>query len=230
MGKYKHVFFDLDRTLWDFQTNSSSALSDIVEVFELKDKVTSVEDFVKSYNKHNDYVWDLYRKNEITKDVLRVERFRSVLEDFGIEDPELTEKVQVYYVENSPKKGHLLPGAMDLLEYLHGRYKMYIITNGFQHTQLEKAKWANIDGFFERIFTSDKIGAAKPSQKIFEHSLKSSNARKVETIVIGDDVINDISGAKSFGLDQLWYNPHQEKSSITPTYEVRHLSEIKNIL
>lgn len=227
--KYKHIFFDLDRTLWDFDRNSSETLRDIISVFKL-DTIAPQDGFVKRYNKHNDFVWDLYRQGKMTKKMLRQERFQRTLSDFGLNDPSLINEISEYYIENSPVKGNLIDGAMEVLEYLFPTYTLYIVSNGFLETQIRKLKSSGIFQYFAKIYTSDNIGAAKPNKEFFRHAITASNARINDSIVIGDDYENDFIGAKEFGVDQIWLNVNHTPCEIHPTFEIFTLSEIKNIL
>lgn len=228
--KYKHLFFDLDRTLWDFDKNSSETLREIIIEFRLHKKVPDPKEFIRRYNIHNDFVWDLYRNRKITKNDLRVARFRLLLADYEFHNEEFIKTIDEYYVSHSPEQGNLIDGAIEVLEYLYHKYKLHIVSNGFHETQLRKLEAANIAQFFERIYTSDRIGAAKPNKRFFEYALKSTNARKNESIVIGDDFENDVLGASNFGIDQIWYNPKKDTAEIRPTYQISKLTEIKNIL
>jgi putative hydrolase of the HAD superfamily len=230
LKKYKHIFFDLDRTLWDFDKNSSLTLIEIIDRFDLANKIGDREVFCQKYHKHNDFVWDLYRNNQIKKQELRRERFRLLLADFNLFDSKLIESIDKYYVENSPRKPILIDSADDVLEYLNSKYCLHIISNGFQEVQELKLSSSKIRHYFKFIFTSDKIGVSKPKRQFFEYAVKSANARKTESLVIGDDMQNDIIGARNFNIDQIWYNPPGEIANIKPTFEIRHLKEIQDIL
>lgn len=228
--RYKHIFFDLDRTLWDFDKNSAETLQDIIRDFRLQELIKDRRKFISVYNKHNDRVWHLYRNKEITKAELRVERFRRTLSEFKLNDLVLAKKISNYYINNSPNKGHLIEHACEILDYLRPSHSLYIVSNGFYDTQVRKLKTSGIDKYFKMIFTSDRIGAAKPNKLFFQYALSSSNAKKAESLVIGDDFTNDIMGAKNFGLDQLWFNPDNISCNVAPTFETTSLAEIKNIL
>lgn len=230
MRKYKHIFFDLDRTLWDFDKNSSLTLLEIIEHFDLTNKVKDKDNFCQTYHKYNEYVWGLYRNNQIKKKELRKERFRLLFADFNLYDPKLIESVDDYYVKNSPKKPITIDSAEEVLQYLDARYCLSIISNGFQEVQELKLISSKLRHYFRFIFTSDKIGAAKPGKQFFEYTIKSANARKTESLVIGDDIHKDIVGAKNFNVDQVWFNPSGKTAHIKPTFEIHHLKEIMEIL
>jgi putative hydrolase of the HAD superfamily len=230
LRKYKHIFFDLDRTLWDFDNNTALTLKEILILFNLRGIIRDEEFFIHQYHKHNDYVWDLYKKKCIRKKELRAERFRLLLNDFGIVNSELVRLMDEYYLAKSPQKPLVIPHTHSILEYLSRRYQLYIITNGFQEVQETKLQSSNIYHYFKKVFTSDKLGISKPNKQFFEAAIKSSNARKAESIVIGDDLENDIKGAINFGVDQVWLNPNHLLATIQPTFTIYSLEELKAIL
>ncbi len=232
MGKkqYKYIYFDLDRTLWDFIRNSSEVLKDIIEEFSLNTYVDDKEEFIAKYNFYNDRLWDKYREGKIRKPILRQERFRMLLKDYGLKDMELVEQINRYYLNTCPAKPLLIKDSLELLEYLHGKYKLYIISNGFYDVQLTKMISSGISKYFTKTFTSDRIGYAKPHAKIFEYALKSENAKKDESLMIGDDFKNDVIGARNVKIDQVYFNPGNKEVSDKATYEISDLLELKKIL
>lgn len=230
MKQYKHLFFDLDRTLWDFDRNSRESLKDIIDHFSLQTVVPDVEGFVDKYHKYNDRVWNYFKNRTITKSKLRQERFRLLMLDYGVSNPQLIEGISDYYIDTTPDRPHLIEGAMELLEYLKPNYQMSIISNGFYEVQERKLKGAKIDSFFSRIITSDRVKTAKPDMKIFQVALSSCNAKKKESLMIGDDAVNDVFGAKMFGMDQAYFNKEEHRLKFEPSYWVSHLLELKEIL
>jgi putative hydrolase of the HAD superfamily len=230
MKKYKHIFFDLDRTLWNFEKNALEAFKDIISRFDLSSYFPDVAKFVLEYHEINEDMWEKYRKGEIKKDFLRVERFRLLLKKFNIVDEALAEKISETYIKIAPRKTHLEPYTIELLEYLKEKYRLYIITNGFNEVQFIKMESSGIDKYFEKVYTSDNVGSKKPKPEIFAHSLNTVNAKKKESLMIGDDLEVDIIGARNYGIDQIYYNPngivHNEKT----TFEVKSLKEIIEIL
>jgi putative hydrolase of the HAD superfamily len=230
MKKYKHIYFDLDRTLWDFDSNAKETFQDIYEKHELHKIFNNFDNFYHTYVKHNERLWKIYRDGKIKKSVLAFKRFALTLEEFGVKDEGLAKIIGQDYIEISPTKKRLFPGTYETLEYLKNKYNLYIITNGFNEVQFTKLKNSKLDTFFKKIFTSENAGAQKPNAKIFEHALKSVNARKKESVMIGDDIDTDIIGAKKFGLDQVYFNPLGKKHSEDITHEITSLKELQNIL
>ncbi|MCK4750605.1 MAG: YjjG family noncanonical pyrimidine nucleotidase, partial [Bacteroidales bacterium] len=187
LTKYSQIFFDLDRTLWDFDRNSGEALTELFFRHNLDTSIKDPEDFINVYHEVNLELWDLYRKGEMTKDILRVKRFKMSFEHFGIRDDALAANFGDEYLEISPTKTILVPHTMEILNYLSGRYELHIITNGFLVTQQIKLKNCGLEKFFSSLTTSEVIGHNKPRPEIFHQALSSVHARKTESIMIGDD-------------------------------------------
>jgi putative hydrolase of the HAD superfamily len=230
LKKYKHLFFDLDRTLWDFDKNSAETLIEALIHFELNSVIWDTSKFINEFNIYNNYVWEMYRQKKMNKETVRFERFRMALEPYGIGDVILINKLQAYYISNAPLKKNLLDDCIDVLEYLSTKYNLYIVSNGFYENQLLKMQSGKIDHYFKKIFTSDKVGHSKPDKKIFELAVKSVNAKKSESLFIGDDPVNDIEGPRNFGIDQVWLKSDTDVCKVEPTYTIENLSELKIIL
>lgn len=228
MKIYKHIFFDLDRTLWDFEKNSSEALSEIVNEFSLSNEIKDIEEFIRVFNYYNERLWDHYRAGKIKKYLLRKERFRLLFNRYGIKNKDLVEKVSRYYLEKYSIKTALIEDAKDTLEYLSGKYKLHIISNGFYDIQRVKLINSGISRYITKLFTSDTIGFAKPDKRIFEHAVRSLNAHKQDCLMIGDDEVNDIVGAKNANIDQVFFNPRNILTSVQSTYKISSLKELKD--
>lgn len=229
---YKHLFFDLDRTLWDFEKNSHEVLLELYKHYDLLTKgVVDSKVFIERYKHHNEKLWDLYRQNKIEKDKLRDERFKITLDEFGINSPELAANLGEDYVAHCPKKTNLFPYVHSTLNYLKDRYALHIITNGFEEVQYQKLENSNLIDYFEQIITSEQVGFKKPSQQIFKFSMLKAFAKPSDSLMIGDDLHADILGAKDIGMAQVFFNPlKHEHSNSEITYEINCLSELEEIL
>lgn len=231
MKKYRHLFFDLDRTLWDFEANAEETLNDIYLSHGLQQKgISSFENFKNTYRVINKDLWEKYKQDRISKELLSVERFRRTLEYFTIKDEALAKKIAEEYITVSPTKTKLFPNVHETLHYLAPKYQMHILTNGFNEVQFVKLEKAGLRKFFKAIITSEDAGSKKPDQGIFEHALTQTNAAKDESLVIGDDPESDIEGAAKTGIDQVFVNYHQLNNGIKPTYEINDLKELQRIL
>lgn len=207
LKKYTHLFFDLDNTLWDFNSNSFDALYIALDKLRLLEQIGSYETFFGIYAEVNEKLWELYRQGLMPKKILSKQRFDESFEKHGTPVNIGGEVVNDAYLAEMPFQTKLVDGARKVLDYLHGRYEVAIITNGFKEVQYEKLKKSELSQYFRKIFISEEVGAQKPGRKIFEHALKSMNAPKKSSLMIGDSWDADIIGARNFGIDQIFYNP-----------------------
>ena len=232
MGKtYKHIFFDLDHTLWDFERNAEETKRDMFKVMNLKERgIESYDMFREKYIGINQALWALYRVDKIGKDDLNFRRFYDTLCLFGIDDRNLGEAMAAGFIEGISSKTYLFPYAKEILEYLSKKYPLYIITNGFEEVQFSKLKNSGMDRYFTSVITSEEAGSKKPDAEIFQYALRKTGALADESIMIGDDLEIDIAGAREMGIDQLFVN-HDKKEHAEPvTMEVFSLEEIMGLL
>ena len=231
MKQYKHIFFDLDRTLWDFDAAAEVAFERIYEQYHLKDLgIPSAHEFHEVYHPLNERLWELYREDKITKDYLNRTRFVLPLEHYSIHDTDLADHLSEDYVYWSPRIVRLVPGTMELLDYLKPKYHLHLITNGFQEVQDTKLSLSGMKPYFETLTVSEEVGVKKPNPEIFQYALRKANATAEESLVIGDEMAVDIDGARAAGIDQVFFNPSKKEEKGERTFEVYNLLEIKNIL
>ena len=229
--KYKHVFFDLDRTLWDFDAAAEVAFERIYEKYDLKSLgIPSAHEFHEVYHPLNEELWVLYRADKITKDELNRTRFMKPLEHYGIHDIELADHLSEDYVYWSPRIVRLVPGTMELLDYLRPKYHLHLITNGFQEVQHTKLNGSGLEPYFETLTVSEEVGVKKPNPEIFHYALRKAGAIAEESIMIGDEMAVDIDGARAAGMDTVMFNPKREIIEGNRTFEVNDLREILEIL
>ena len=231
MKTYRHIFFDLDDTLWDFKRNSAEALEELYHKFNLKAAgISSPEYFIKVYQDRNIMMWEQYRLGAIDKETLRSKRFELTFWDMGIDSSFVPKEMPEYYLSVLASKHYLYPYAIETLEYLNEKYHLHIITNGFSEVQHIKLSSSRIDKFFRQLIISDEIGVKKPDVKIFRHALDKANARAEESIMIGDGLDVDIVGARNAGIDQVFFNPDSKEHDYEVTYEIKSLDELKKFL
>lgn len=229
-AKYKHIFFDLDHTLWDFDLNSANTMKRVYDELHLQAQgIPNFDEFLVKYNVINQIMWDKFRKGHIRREELRWKRFSMALLEYKITDTNLAHEMSSAYVEILPLQTELMPHAKDVLDYCKDKYTMHLITNGFDLTQKMKLQYSGISSYFTEIITSERGHSMKPHYGIFDYALKATGADIAESIMIGDALEVDVLGAQNAGWDQVYYNPAKLEHTQNPTYEVSCLSELKGI-
>lgn len=234
--KYRHLFFDLDHTLWDFDTNAKVTLAELYEHFKLQEIVLSpFDDFYKTYLHHNAILWDRYHKGFITTEDLKWKRMWRTLVDFKIGDEVLAKEMSAKFLEILPTKKILFDYTTEILDYLlKKKYLLHLITNGFEKTQWSKLNNSNLAKYFTHVITSEISNCIKPSKEIFEFAINRSGALIHESIMIGDNLDADIQGAINAGMDSIYVNHINAEVTIEPdirpTYTIYNLRELENIL
>ncbi len=220
------VFFDLDHTLWDFETNSALAME---KVFLEQNIEVPISDFLKIYSPINFKYWDLYRKDEVTQKELRYGRLKDSFDEMQVDiDDDTINAISVKYIEYLPTFNNLFAGAIDLLDYLAPKYRLHIITNGFHDVQNIKLTNSGIFKYFETITNSENAGHKKPNPIIFEYALNAANTSKENSIMIGDCIDADVRGALNFGMDAILFC--EKDIQYDNIKKVKRLTDLKNIL
>jgi putative hydrolase of the HAD superfamily len=229
--QYEHLFFDLDHTLWDFDTNSREAMQDIYTGHELNKRgVGDFNEFFEKYSQHNHHLWEKYSKGLIKQDELRWKRMWLSLLDYKIADESLSRSMGVKFLDILPTKNSLFPYTHEILTYLKNKgYVMHLITNGFEKVQYHKLEKSNIGSFFKEVITSEGSNSLKPNKEIFDHALQRAGAGQKESIMIGDNLEADIIGGMNAGLDTVFVNHINAITDIKPTYTIYHLKELESI-
>jgi putative hydrolase of the HAD superfamily len=227
MKRYRHLFFDLDHTLWDFESNSKTALAMLYEHHGLESKgVASLADFQKVYARINEEKWEAMRRGTLSKQELRNTRFAETLQHCGAPDAELAGQLERDYLATAPSLGAVMPHAIEVLTYLHEHYALHIITNGFQEVQSIKMETSGLSPFFQTVITSEAAGAPKPLPRIFVYAMQQTGARRKESLMVGDRADVDVAGAKRCGIDQVYYNPDAQFTRWKPTYTATSLRDL----
>lgn len=230
MKRYRHLFFDLDHTLWDFRTNSRATLSELLTDHGLATRgVPGPEEFIAAFEEINHALWAEHGAGRMPKEVLRVLRFRTALQRFGITDGRLPQRMSESYLERCPRKTALMPGAQAMLLGVAEGHRLHIITNGFEEVQHVKLEKSGLRAHFDLILTSERAGAAKPHAAIFEAALRRTGARAEESVMIGDNAETDMLGARHAGWDQIHYTAETAPDALA-THRVAHHDELRRLL
>ena len=228
MKQIEHIFFDLDHTLWDFEKNSALTFE---KIFSENNIDVNIVDFLEVYVPLNLQYWKLYRNEKVSKEALRYERLKKPFDAIGYSVSDaVIDTLATAYIDNLSEFNHLFEGTFELLDYLKEKYTLHIITNGFEEVQNKKMVNSKLYHYFDQIITSESVGVKKPNPKVFNFALESANARKDNSIMIGDSLEADIQGALDVGLEVI----HCVFDDVTATRKdlvsVKKLLEIKQYL
>lgn len=230
MQDIKHIIFDLDNTLWDFSGNSKKILNVIFNDLNLQAAgIPSFDQFHQQYKFRNEYLWQEYGKGNVSKDEVRLNRFLITFKDFSVDNYALANEAADYYVYHTRRQTDLLPNTINILDHLKQKYRLHIITNGFDEVQFFKLANTGLESYFETVTTAESANALKPDKRIFEHALRTIDAAPEHCLYIGDSPEADGKGAINAGLAFVWLNTEQKEN----TYNFRaieNLIELKSIL
>jgi putative hydrolase of the HAD superfamily len=228
---YKHIFFDLDHTIWDFDKNAEETLHELFVIHRLNDiGLTSADIFIETYTANNHKLWREYHLGNITKETLREARFKQTFLDLGVHPDVMPHGFEDAYVQLCPTKTNLFPHAHETLEYLQAKYTLHLISNGFKESQSVKINNTGIGKYFQHVVVSEMVGANKPDQAIFQYALNLAGAAKAESLMIGDSLEADVMGALNFGIDAIYFNPMGLEKPDEVPLQITHLKELTLIL
>lgn len=232
MTLFKHIIFDLDHTLWDFNRNSKETLDTLFHQHQLQNILQSpFSSFLEEYYKVTNTLWQQYDNKEITKEELRNLRLPTVFKTFKFEDHKLAQRLETQYLSICPHKPHLIEGAVEILDYLKDKnIPLHLLTNGFKEIQYQKIKASKIEHYFETITTSECSGFSKPDNRAYFFKLNKLNTEAKDCLMIGDNLVSDIQGSQAIGMKNIFFNPNKIQHQETPTYEVHYLLDIKNLI
>src|SRR5476649_953601 len=170
LKKYKHLFFDLDHTIWDFDKNAEETLYELYDVYRLSEiGLPSAALFIETYTRNNHRLWADYHTGKITKAELRETRFKKTFLDLGVHPDLIPSSFEDDYVQLCPTKTNLFPHAHETLGYLQSKYTLHLISNGFRESSEMKIGRTGIGKYFQHVIISEIVGVNKPDKAIFEY-------------------------------------------------------------
>lgn len=224
----KHLFFDLDHTIWDFDRNAAETLAELFDTYQLsKLGIVSSDVFIETYNRNNQRVWAMYHSGMIDKAELRRARFADTFCELGIDPLRFPQAFEQDYLRICPHKTHLFPEAHETLGYLQSKYTLHLISNGFREAVEIKLAKSKLAPYFRQVIISELIGVHKPDPKIYDHSLSGANGTKTDSVMIGDSLEADVRGAMRFGMDAIFFNPNTLDIPNDVPYSIRQLKELQ---
>ncbi len=224
---YRIALFDADNTLLDFTRSEHEAVC----ICLANRGLPTDEDTVRLYSSINDGHWKRLERGETTRERLKVERFADFFHAIGHNgDP----KIMAHDYESTlSHQTFLVDGALDLIQQLHGKCRLFIVTNGITAVQKSRFGGCPLAPYFEKCFISEEMGCAKPEKVFFDRvATEIPDFAPSEALVIGDSLSSDIQGGINAGLDTCWFNPHRKNppADMRITHTVYSLSELQSIL
>ena len=230
-SQYKNLFFDLDDTLWAFSLNARDTFEEMYQKYDYDRFFRSFQHFYTLYQYRNVELWEEYGRGQVSKEELNRQRFLYPLEAVGARDAALAEAFSDDFFSVIPTKSRLMPHAYEVLEYLAGKYNLYILSNGFRELQSRKMRSAGVDGYFRKVILSEDLGVLKPWPEIFNFALSATQSELRESLMIGDSWEADITGAHGVGMHQVFYNVIERTAfPFLPTYHIHSLKELMDLL
>ncbi len=229
----RYLFFDLDHTLWDFETNSNETLLELFEEHQLDQHgLFDYARFIDVYKGVNHGLWDQYNRGEVSKERLRERRFKETFEKLGLPEAYHPPQFSDQYITRCTEKPAVFADAHLVLQELKKKFGMSIITNGFPESQSRKMAASRLDGYFEHIIISEEVGYAKPHPGIFQSALDRSRMLADHVLMIGDNLHADIEGAQNAGLEALWFNPDKKETpgGVKGIHSLKQMLELPGLL
>ena len=226
MKSYDFLLFDADNTLLDFDANESVSIRITLKKFGIE----PTDEMVSLYSGINRKYWRMYDRGELTQAQVLIKRFEELFAVLGIEeDPAQAES---HYRAQLGLGNQVIPGALELLEELKGKYRMAIVTNGVVQTQYPRLRLSGVADYFEKIFVSEEVGAHKPQKEYFDYVFANMEGLDPNrALIIGDSLSSDIKGGMNAGLDTCYFDRHRIGSGdIVPTYTVHDYDELRAVL
>ncbi|HHP7240304.1 MAG TPA: YjjG family noncanonical pyrimidine nucleotidase [Cyclobacteriaceae bacterium] len=225
----KYIFFDLDNTLWDYNSNARETLIELYQRYGFEQKgYFTAGDLVDTFLTVNESLWDEYNHGYVSKKYIREMRFKIIFDRLDLPLEFFPPNIGNDYLIGCPQKSNTLPHAHETLNHLQQKFSLYIITNGFDDIQTIKIKNAGLDKYFKKVFTSESSGHKKPYSGIFDYAFKHSGANHDQSIMVGDNLNTDIKGAIDYGIEAIYFNPLNtpKPDNITDITSLHELVEI----
>jgi FMN phosphatase YigB (HAD superfamily) len=177
------------------------------------------------------------------REIRSQERFRIMLELLGHAAGGITEnvleKITRAHMGVLQRSFELRPEVVRVLDWAGTRYRTAMISNfAYAPTLYESLDRFGIRSAFETIVVSAEVGWCKPHRAIFAHAFEKMGIDPNEALFLGDQLYVDVYGALNSGMDVVWIEtssqdwrpPEIEAQACAPTYTVKVISDIINLL
>ena len=224
---FKTILFDLDETIFDFKKSEAAAVANALKQIG----VTPNEKIVKRYSEINESLWKKLEKGEISRHEVLTKRFEILFDELSVDFD--SSEMKKIYEKNLSQTGHLIDGAVDLLEKIYQKYNLYIVSNGTLSVQLGRINCSEIGKYFKELFISEVIGSVKPQKQFFDYCFERiPDINLEETLIVGDSLSSDILGGNNAGIKTCWFNPNHQINTlgVKVDYEISKLDELLKII
>lgn len=226
--KYQLFLFDLDDTLLDFRASERLAFMRTLAELGL---ATVPDALFSDYQDINVDLWRQFERGEVSKDLLKVERFRRTFAKHHLDlDPE---RASPLYLDGLADSVVLIAGALDACAELAALGEVGVITNGIEAIQHRRIQSSGLADHISFVATSEACGHAKPDVRFFDFAVRKARAfDKATTVIVGDRLDADILGANRFGIESCWFNPHglANETEARPSHEIDRLVRLGPVL
>lgn len=198
----KAIFLDVDNTLLDFGQCSLQS----IELACKKHGVDFNDKLVETFHRINNGLWKALEEGSITRAWLHENRWNLIFNEIGgiDADGELFEKD---FFEGLHTIAIPVDGAKELVEYLAGKYELYVVSNAEYFQQVNRLEKCGMLKYIKKIFVSADIGHTKPHKEFFDACYAAlPNLKTEETVIIGDSLSADIIGGINYGIKSCWFN------------------------
>ena len=224
---FRFVLLDLDDTILDFLKSEEEALAKTLLQFGIR----PTEAVTAAYSRINLAQWKMLERGETTRKLLKVRRFSLLFEELGLDCD--AEAARVSYEKNLSRTCYFVPDALQLLDTLYQKYRLFIVSNGITAVQNGRIAASGIAKYFEKIFLSEEVGFVKPQKEFFDACFAEiPDFDPAEAIIIGDSLSSDIRGGINAGIKTCWFNYRGVPAdpNTAPDFETRDLCEIPKFL
>ena len=222
---YPIILLDADDTLLDFAASEAAALADML----VAQGLPNTPEVRHRYSEINTEHWKRLERGEITREELKISRFRQLLAELGSNaDPAVCNDD---YMARLGSYSILLPGAEELCRCLAQHHQLYIVTNGSASVQHRRLGASGLLPYIRQVYISEEIGAQKPSQAYFDAVFSDlGNPPRGEVLIFGDSQTSDMLGGKNAGIATCWFNPKEKEPTGAWDYTVNRLEDFLTIV
>ncbi len=233
MKRYRHVIFDADHTLIDFNEDEKRAFR-----AAFRNTPLDREEMVSAMWKFSYENWEELGLNRVNDEEIRKKYhalyyvhihalFEYAEEKYALENADGAERI---FYETLCLPSHPRSGAREVVAALSQKYAVSIATNGL--SEMQNARLKEFKPFLSRLFISEEMALIKPTEAFGNYMLNALNARADECLFVGDSLTSDIALANKIGMDAVWYDPDGRvlPDGYRVTAHIRSLGELTELI